>query len=226
MQAAAQDKPASGDRFRRCGHTARQRRPIRGALERLLRASVSAAKVWSDAAGATAGCCHRISNTTEPLPIMSDHYVILANRGHLKIFRQRKSPEQMAVDIDEVQALDFPAGVKSYTDSDEDFAGRFQSSKQQAAGPGAPQARTGMSIDERLPMKNEMQRRETADVAQAIEAFLGTVQDATWDFAAGPENHNALLETLSPSARQRMRQSVTKDLVHQGRDAVKQAFGL
>lgn len=146
---------------------------------------------------------------------MSDHFVILADRGHLRIFQHKQSPEQMSPSLQEIQALDSPHGVRSYVQGDTDMAGRFQSSKKQGRGPGAPTARTGMSIDERLPMKEEEERRRVHDVASRIDAFLKNNPDASWDFAAGPTIHNAVLKDLSPPVRARLQHSVAKDLIHQ-----------
>lgn len=146
---------------------------------------------------------------------MSDHFVILADHGHLRIFVQRQSPEQMAPSLQEVDALDFPHGMRSYVQGDTDVAGRFQSSNQQSRGPGAPTARMGMSIDERLPMQREEERRRISDVAERIEVFLKHNPGATWDFAAGPTVHNAVIEALAPEVRGRLKKSVSKDLVHQ-----------
>ena len=111
--------------------------------------------------------------------------------------------------------MDFPRGLKNYTDDDTDMAGRFQSSKQQGRGPGSPIARTGMSIDERLPMQREAERRRIRDLAEAIDGFLAQQSDATWDFAAIPAIHHAVLEVLSLVVRNALRQSLSKDLVHE-----------
>ena len=147
---------------------------------------------------------------------MSEHYIVTADQGHLRIFAERsKAPGQSVPALDEVQALDFPAGVKSYTDRDTDMAGRFQGSKQQGSAPGAPAARMGMSIDERLPMQREVERRRVSDLAKSIEGFLEVRPKATWDFAAPPAVHNAVLDALSPRARGRLRQALPKDLVNQ-----------
>ena len=155
---------------------------------------------------------------------MSEHYIVAADHGHLRIFRFQQPPGQTTPAFEEVQALDFPAGRQSYTDRDTDRAGRFQSSKHQARGPGAPIARTGMSIDERLPMQREEERRQATNVSEAIDSFLQARPDATWDFAAGPEIHKVVLEALAPSSRARLRKAVTKDLVHQPAEALKTQF--
>lgn len=144
-----------------------------------------------------------------------NHYILLADQGHLRIFDERSSPGQRTPTLVEVQALDFPQGRANYTHNDTDMAGRFQGSKQQGVGPGAPTARTGMSIDERLPMQREVERRSIGDLVESIETFLSPKPDATWDFAAGPAVHNAVLEKLTPAVRTRLRKSVAKDLVNQ-----------
>lgn len=146
---------------------------------------------------------------------MSNHHLVIADQGHLRIFRVRKTPTQTTPGLDEVQALDFPRGRSSYVDADTDMAGRFHSSKHQAAGAGSPTARTGMSIDERLPMQREADRRRIDDVAKAIETFLASEPEASWDFAAGPSAHNAILGQLSEGARSRLQTSIAKDLVNQ-----------
>ncbi|MDF3059696.1 MAG: hypothetical protein K0R17_3911 [Rariglobus sp.] len=146
---------------------------------------------------------------------MNNHYIIIADRAHLRIFSERSSPGQSTPGLEEVHAMDFPEGRTSYVDNDSDMAGRFQSSANQGRAPGAPAARGGMSIDERLPMQREAGRRQIDEIARAIETFLLNAPEATWDFAAGPSSHNAILEHLSPQVRGRLHQSVSKDLVNQ-----------
>lgn len=157
---------------------------------------------------------------------MNDHYIITADRGHLRIFGQRLAPGQLTPALDEVQAMDFPHGKASYTVDSTDVAGRFQGSRSQGRGPGAPTARTGMSIDERLPMQSEEDRREITDLVAQIERFLQHRPGATWDFAAGPTVHNALLKQLSPATKSRLRRSVSKDLVNQPTTELVDQFGL
>jgi hypothetical protein len=148
---------------------------------------------------------------------MDSHYIVIADHGHLKIFKEYSEPGQSTPGLDEVYVMDFPHGRLSYVDSDTDMAGRFQGSKQQGRGSGTPTSRTGMSIDERMPMEREADRRQTEDVAAAIEAFLSGQPTASWDFAAGPTGHNAILAHLSPQIRSRLRSSISKNLVNQPR---------
>lgn len=144
-----------------------------------------------------------------------NHYIVIADHGHLRIFAERSRFGQSNPVLEEVHAMDFPHARTSYAHGDSDMAGRFQGSKHQQAAPGAPTARTGMSIDERLPLQREVERRQLQDVARAINAFLEGDPLATWDFAADPSVHNEILDDLGPQARFRLRNSVPKDLVKQ-----------
>lgn len=153
-----------------------------------------------------------------------DHYIVTADRGHLRIYVERNSLGQRAPALDQIEAMDFPQGRKSFADRDTDMAGRFASSKHQMAGPGSPTARTGMSIDERLPMQREETRRRAKVLSGEIDAFFQQRPDATWDFAAGPELNSTVLDLLSPTVRQRLRRSLTKDLVNQRSDEVRAHF--
>lgn len=155
---------------------------------------------------------------------MSEHYIIVADQGHLRVFLRRRPTGQQTPSLQEVHAMDFPAGVRSYTDHDSDMAGRFQGSNTQARGAGAPTARMGMSIDERLPMQREEDRRGLENLVEAIDTFLQHQPDSTWDFAAGPALHHAVLDRLQPAMRQRLQRSVVKDLVHQPREELEAHF--
>ena len=155
---------------------------------------------------------------------MREHYVVTLDHGHLRIYIERHSPGQRAPTLDQVAAMDFPQGRKSYVARDTDMAGRFASSKHQASAAGAPTARTGMSIDERLPMQREESRRRAKELAAELDAFFQRRPQASWDFAAGPELNTALLDLLSPAVRQRIRRTLAKDLVHQRGDEVRAHF--
>ena len=154
---------------------------------------------------------------------MSDHFIVTADHAHLRIFAERQSPGQQRPALDQVEAMDFPRGKHSASDRDTDMAGRFPGSKRQSPGPGHPAAgigRAGMSIDERLPMEREEDRRRAKEIAAEINAFFAQRNNATWDFAAGPDLNSAVLELVTRDTRDRLRRSVSKDLVNQRADQV------
>lgn len=156
---------------------------------------------------------------------MPEHFFITADHGHIRIFEVRQAAGQREPSLSQVEAMDFPAGRQSYVARDTAMAaGRFQGSRHQSVAPGAPgvaAARTGMSIDERLPMQREEERRRTRDVADEIEAFLGARPAATWDFAGAPTFHRSVVDQLSPPLRQRLRRTIGKDLVNQPNDELR-----
>lgn len=154
---------------------------------------------------------------------MSEHYFVSADQAHLRIYRQRQDPGQREADLDQVQAMDFPMGRNNYTDREASMAGRFASSKHQAAAPGAPGngpgasgvGRTGMGIDERLPMQREEERRRNRNIAEEIEVFFAGRPDATWDIAVPAGIQHAVVDQLSERVRRRLRRTIPKDLVNQ-----------
>ena len=154
---------------------------------------------------------------------MSEHYIVTLDAGHLRIYSEQREAGQFTPSLQQVEAMDFPAGRQNCTDRDTDMAGRFPSSKRQAAGPGPILG--GMSIDERLPMQREEERRRAKELAAELDAFFAGRPDATWDFAAGPELNGAVLELLSRGVRQRIKRSVTKDLVNQPTAGLRAYFG-
>jgi hypothetical protein len=156
---------------------------------------------------------------------MSERYIVTLDQAHLRIYQERHPPGQHSPALEQVEAMDFPAGKQSYTDRESDMAGRFPSSKNQSIGPGTPMgARTGMSIDERLPMQREEARRRARELAARVDQFFQQRPEAQWDFAAGPELNHVILDLLSPGVRQRLRRSVAKGLVNQRVDEVRAHF--
>jgi hypothetical protein len=159
---------------------------------------------------------------------MSDHYIVTADHAHLRIFAERQPPGQQQPALEQIEAMDFPQGKHGYSDRDTDMAGRFAGSKPQSSGPGRSGigiGRTGgMSIDERLPMEREERRRRAKEIAAEIDAFFAQRNNATWDFAAGPDFNSAVLELLTRDTRERLRRSVSKDLVNQRVDELRAHF--
>lgn len=144
-----------------------------------------------------------------------EHYVVVLDRAHLRIYHMREEPGVLnEPQFELTESIDFPAGKRHYTDNDSDQAGRFNSMGQ-----------TRGSIDERLPMQEEHQRRLLGDLAHFLNGFLSERPNARWDLAAGPALHHALLSALKPPVRVRLRQSVVKDLVHQSPAELRVHFG-
>jgi hypothetical protein len=160
---------------------------------------------------------------------MNENFIVTVDRGHLRIYTEHQEPGQTPR-LDVVEAMDFPQGKRSYTANDTDMAGRFQSSRHQSGAPGAPGGamggRSGMSIDERLPMKEEVEKRNVQVIAEELESFLRNRPNATWDFAAPPALHNAVIEALSPETRRRLRRALAKDLSNQSGEEVRSHFAM
>lgn len=134
-----------------------------------------------------------------------EHFIVVLDRAHLNIYQVRNSGRAARARFDPVETAHLPAGLQHYTDRDADQAGRF----------GARVGPSGGSIDERLPMRNEHERRLAADLADRLGRFLERHGHATWDYAAGPALHHAVLDRLASGVRARLDRALPKELVHQ-----------
>lgn len=137
------------------------------------------------------------------------HYTVVIDRAHLRIYQVREPANAGPAQFELAEAFDLPAGRQQYTDRDTDMAGRFP------GGSGRALASGGGTVDERLPMQSEHERRLAADLAGAIARFLSDHADATWDYAAGPGIHRAVLDQLPASVRDRLGVALVKEIVHQ-----------
>lgn len=134
-----------------------------------------------------------------------EHFVAVLDRAHLNIYQVRNGGRAARARFEPVETFQLAAGREHYTDRDTDQAGRF----------GARIGPKGGSIDERLPMQNEHERRLAADLAARLGAFLQEHDHATWDYAAGPALHHAVLKRLPPNVLTRLDHALSKELVHQ-----------
>src|SRR4051812_30886989 len=107
---------------------------------------------------------------------MSEHYIVTLDAGHLRIYAERSDGAQFTPSLVPVEAVDLPLGKKGAVDREVDAAGRFPGSKEGSLAPGV--ARSGMSIDERLPMHREEHRRRARELASMVESFLDQREEA------------------------------------------------
>jgi hypothetical protein len=151
------------------------------------------------------------SATEAPAP----HFVVTLDRAHLRIYRANETGGPSGSQLQLEHAIDLPEGKESYVARDSDQAGRFGS---HGMGP------AGASIDERLPMQEEQNRRLADELVTELETFLRQHPRATWDFAAGPALHNVVLDHLSPETKSRLGTALAKDLVNQPIEVARDQF--
>lgn len=100
-----------------------------------------------------------------------------------------------------VASENYPDGRVSPADLVSDSAGRFPTAQS-----------PGMSIDERLPLKEEHERRLVADVVSGIERCLAQHPDVPWHFAAGPGLSQAVVRQLAAPSRARLGRVLDRNL--------------
>lgn len=138
-----------------------------------------------------------------------DHYMAVIDRAHLRIYRVYTPRAGGSTQFELTESFDLAAGHQQYTDRDTDMAGRFP------GGSGRQQGSGGGTIDERLPMQAEHERRLVAELAQHLTRFFTEHYRSTWDFAAGPGIHQAVLNRLPEPVRRRLEVTLVKELTHQ-----------
>lgn len=131
--------------------------------------------------------------------------MVLADRAALHILAEEHPPGQRTAILRALYHEVFPLGRESYFARDTGPQGRFPHNRRQG----------GQSIDERLPMQQEQERRLIRQIGRALATFLRHRPDATWDFAAAAPLQNALLDQLEPALLDRLRRVVPKELTHQ-----------
>lgn len=127
---------------------------------------------------------------------------VAVDRSRLRVYHtsQAESPLDNGP-WNTVASLDYPDGRISYAATTTDSAGRFPTSQW-----------PGMSFDERLPLKEEHERRLVSDLVEGIERCLGEHPEATWHFAAGPGLFQAILRQLTPGSRSRLGRTLERNL--------------
>jgi hypothetical protein len=149
-----------------------------------------------------------------PTPAEVHHFVVALDRARLRIFSQSQPRGQRQPSLQLVQAIDFPHGRQNYFDRDTDQQGQFPGGG--SAANGTPQG----SIDERLPTELEEERRLVVTITETLHTFLRAYPAATWDLAAEARLQREILERLAHPLRDRLRQSVAKDLSKQSANAI------
>lgn len=127
---------------------------------------------------------------------MSEHFVVTVDCGHYRIFAQR-SCTGSPMRLESVETMEFPSALRSDT---------------------------GASADGRLLGGAAGSWWSTANLAGELETFLQSRPGATWDFAASPEFHDALIARLSDETLHRLKRSIVKDLTGASAEDVRVRF--
>ncbi len=136
-----------------------------------------------------------------------DHHFVVADRGHLRIYRRvDQAPEAHKPRIKVAFSVDFPRGREPSHAQDTDQAGRF---------PGHDGRSGGMSIDERLPQQREQERKLPARAAEQINRYFQENPGVQWDFSAAPDFGPRVLDEVDPAVRDRLMLNLPKSLVGQ-----------
>lgn len=146
------------------------------------------------------------SNT--PTTALTETIFVVVDRGHFRAYLEEIPLKPgWAPAIRSLENHDLLQGQEHERDRVTDQAGRFGNRTHLGGGEGA-------SIDERLPEKEERERRSVSALVAGIENLLQRHPYATWFLAATPPLYHPILERLSAPVHDRLLQSVAKDLTN------------
>lgn len=134
---------------------------------------------------------------------MRAHHLIMADRGHLRIYVESRLAGHKIPELELVEAADFPDEIP-WSPAE---AGA-------AANPPPSDRRTASAASSRDPFPASPDRPPSlaAHFGSKITAFFRGHPDATWDFAAATGFHQLVLDHVASSVRRRLRQTLAKDL--------------
>lgn len=135
---------------------------------------------------------------------MPDSLFVALDRSRLRVYKEPKPfAGRPRSGLEVLANVDFPDGRANYSDRDTDQAGHFPTN-----------GSASQSMDERLPMKEEQERRIIDDLVSALEPVLRQNPGLTWHLAAGPELLQPVLSKLDPGLRRRLGRSIEKNVAH------------
>jgi hypothetical protein len=139
---------------------------------------------------------------------MKSSFFIVVDRGNLKAYRAEKVPADRPPRMQLVHALTLAEAHLKPTEIFTDEAGSFPAQ----TGAGGRQMVQSNSVAERhYDVEND--RRLTKPLAQHIGQILRGQHVEWWSFAAPADIHEAIVNQLDPSVRNRNAEHVSADLV-------------
>jgi hypothetical protein len=136
----------------------------------------------------------------------SSSLVIVTDRGSLKAYRVTETPTR-GPSLRLVQAFNITDAHGRLVDKVSDMAGRFPVTD------GAGAHRGPASIAERTQLGTEIDRRIQKELADQITKIVSQNGKEGWSFAAPPEIHAAIVDSLPFAVRERIVEHVKSDLV-------------
>jgi hypothetical protein len=133
-----------------------------------------------------------------PVSLPAERFIAVLDRAHLRIYQVNNGDETRRTRFELADSYDLPDALQHVTDAGADEAGRFEG--------------RAASIAESLPIKNEQKIRLAEEFAEHLRHFLEAHDHATWDYAAGPALHGAVLDRLPPAVRSRLDRALPQEL--------------
>jgi hypothetical protein len=154
---------------------------------------------------------HRGSRRTNELKPVTDHYIVVVDRFHLRIYRVMGARGTAQFEL--AEAFDLTAlGVQEAGGTAVGAPSRL------ADPPGMDPAALG----ERAPPERTL----VSAIAEQVDRFFLEHDEATWDFAAAQPVHQPVLNRLTLPTRRRLGRTVVKEITQQTPQQLRSHFVL
>jgi hypothetical protein len=118
-------------------------------------------------------------------PHVPEHFVVAVDSEHLSIYQVRPATPMARARFDLVEFFHLPV---------------------------EPVASQAGSAEELLPLQAKQDQQLAAEYAGHLERFLRRHEGATWDYAAGPALHRAVLDRLPDAVQKRLNRALPQEL--------------
>lgn len=140
------------------------------------------------------------------IPIMTERYIFTADSTHLRGFREHSTRHQSTPTLIPVLTINFPSWRETNASPYWAQAGTHPGSR----GNGA----TGLAANERLPVKEEHERRIATDIAIEINDFMLAHPAALWRIALPLDMEKRVRSLISDGVLRRMTACLPKNLAY------------
>jgi hypothetical protein len=141
---------------------------------------------------------------------MHEHYIVTLDRARLRIYAESRDISRGVPRLEVVEAMDFPGN----DDDNENTDGQRP----------LVSGNTSRPQDERRSSGSREERKNVQTLATELNTFLQNRPAASWDFAAPSPIYDSVIRDLSPETAQRLRHTLSEDLVHQNAAGVREHF--
>ena len=136
---------------------------------------------------------------------MRAHHLIIADRGHLRIYVESRPAGQSIPSLELVKSVELPMDFSTLSAPESDSPAPGRVAKPEAPAP-------ARFPDEAVSPEPRLLRQFAAHAGTEITRYFRFHPEATWDLATAAGFHQFVLDHVATAVRRRLRHTLSKDL--------------